>query len=103
VYNAPFSVPTSGNYVVTAKISGRPSSTSADMEYDWRLDGSVQPDDSVREYKDSGSDQKVGDYFQMDLETIAPGSHDLDLYFSKENTGGTAQLKYISIFIWRIS
>lgn len=98
-----FNVPSIGDYVMTAKIGFRPSSASVDMEFDWRLDNNVLDDDSAEEHKDSSAAQKHGRPFQQDLGSLASGNHDLDLYFSKESTGGTAQLKYLSLFIWRVS
>lgn len=98
-----FNVPSTGDYVMTAKISFRPHSTGNDMEWGWRLDNNVLDDLQAEEHKDTNATQIVGRGFQIDLGTLAPGNHDLDLYFSKEATGGTAQLKYISLFIWRVS
>lgn len=98
-----FNVPTVGNYVYTGKIAVRPHSTGNDMEFDLRLDNVVLPDIQVEEHKDTNTAQAMGRPFQGDLGSLSAGNHDLDLYFSKESTGGTAQIKYISIFIWRVS
>lgn len=98
-----FNVPSDGEYVYTGKISYRPHNASNDVEFDLRLDNVVLPDDQVEEGKDANTAQKNGRPFQGELGVLTSGVHDLDLYFSKEATGGTAELKYISIFIWRVS
>jgi hypothetical protein len=97
----PVNFPTTGDYLFQAMISIRPHSTGNDMEFDWRLDGTQFGPEYVEEHKDTASQQSNLRMFQANLAGQIAGNKSLELFFSKESTGGTAQLKYVSIAIWR--
>jgi len=95
--------PTTGNYLFQAMIAVRPHSTNSDMEFDWRLGGVQFGAEYAEEHKESVAPQSNLRMFQADLGNIIAGNLDLELFFSKETAGGTAQLNYTSIAIWRYS
>lgn len=100
-----FNLAQSGDYVASGVMAVRPHSPSNDMIFEWDLDGvTLQPNDTYREeHKDSSSNESMLRPIQFDLGNLAAGAHSFETYFRKESTGGTAQIKYISLFIWRVS
>lgn len=94
---------TTAEYVMQVMVAVRPFSTSNDMEFFWELDGTQVGADYVEEHKDSNTAQSNLRNWQIDLGSVSAGTKDIDLYFSKESTGGTAQLRYISVVIWKVS
>ena len=105
VRNFLFNVSSSGQYVMQAVTGIRPHNASNDMRFEWDLNGSLlSPSDYYsEEHKDLTTQQSILRPHQFDLGTLSVGSNQLELYFRKESTGGTAQLKYLSIFIWKVS
>jgi len=97
------SFPANGDYVATCTLSMKGHSTGNDMEFDWRLNSTVVGPEFVEEMKDTNSDARNIRSWQFDLGTQTTGTKNFDLYFSKEATGGTARLHYISLFVWRVA
>lgn len=98
-----FNVPTTGTFLLQSVINFKAHSSSNDLEIEWRLDGSTLPCNLVEEFKDTGNAQRNPRPFQDDLGTLTAGDHTLSLYGSKESTGGTARINYLSLFVWRVS
>ncbi len=95
--------PVNGDYVATCTLSMKGHSTGNDMEFEWRLSGSAVGPDFIEEMKDTNNNARNIRSWQFDLGTQVLGTKTFDLYFSKESTGGTARLHYISLFVWRVS
>lgn len=100
-----WNAPANGDYVMQAVIGVRPSSTGSDLIFEWDLDGLlVSKQDYYREeHKDASNVQSALRPFQIDLGPQSMGSRNLQLFFRKESAGGNAEIKHLSIFIWRIS
>lgn len=99
VWRTSFNAPVGSNGYLIATIGFRGHSTGNDCEFDWELNGSILDGDLVEEMKDTSSLAKNLRTFQIDLNTLNNGAYNLDLYFSKEATGGTAQIKYIQLIV----
>ena len=71
-----------------------------DMEFDIQFDGGILLPEFAEEPKDTSTAQSNWRTYNFDLGNITAGNKGLNLRFSKENTGGTAQLKgYTAILI----
>lgn len=105
VRNFNFNVPSNGQYVMQAVTAIRPHSTGNDIRFEWDLNGvTISPNDYYsEEHKDTSTAQSHLRPHQFNLGNLTAGNNQLELYFRKEATGGTAQLKYLSIFIWKVS
>lgn len=95
-------IPSTGKYIATTTVVYSGASTGADMMFQWRLDGVDIGPEIAEEPQDNTSAQSNPRSWQFDLGTLTSGLKHIDLYFRKESTGGTALIKYISIFVWRI-
>ena len=84
-------------------VAMRPHSTGNDMEWDTEFDGTLVGNAPAEEHKDVSAAQAHNRPFGGQLGNVAAGTYDFDLRFSKEATGGTAQLKYTYLRIWRTS
>lgn len=102
VYSRDIDFLTTSHYILQANIAVRPHSASNDMVFFWDLDEVTTGPIYTEEHKDTNSAQANLRQFQIDLGTVTAGIKPLDLYFRKEATGGTAQLKFVSIIIWKV-
>lgn len=94
IYDDTFTMSTSGNCFIDISMSLRSHSTGNDMEFEFYLDGVFIQVPYNEEHKDSGGNQSNWRSFgSIDLGFLAAGSHNIEMFFSKEQTGGTAQLK----------
>lgn len=101
IYTDSISLSTTGNHLLIVSLAVRAHSASNDMEFFVDFDGSQVGPDFIEEHKDTNSAQSNWRTFMIDLGNRSAGSYDLDLRFSKEFTGGTAQLKYYSAVVVR--
>ena len=93
VYTDPVNFDGAGSAYLDISLAVRAYSSSSDMEFDIRFDGVVLDPLYNEEHKDSSGAQSNWRSQCFDLGNVTSGAHTLDLLFSKENTGGTAQLK----------
>lgn len=82
-------------------LAYRPHSTGNDMEFDIEYDGNVLIPESVEEGKDTSAVQSHLRSFPIGLGVQSAGAKTINLRFSKETTGGTAQLKAYSAIVVR--
>ena len=96
-------LPQTADYHFDMIVGMRPHSTGNDMEWDTQFDGNFVGNEPAEEHKDISVGQERNRPFGGPMGNIAAGTYDFDLRFSKEVTGGTAQLKYTYLRIWRTS
>ena len=101
IYSDTFNVSATGNCLLIVSLAYRPHSTGNDMEFDVDLGGNILTPPSNEEGKDTNAAQSHWRTFVFPVGNIAAGNIDCDLRFSKEATGGTAQLKGYSAFLVR--
>jgi hypothetical protein len=93
IYIDVVNVSVTGPCFLDVSLAVRGHSTSSDMEFDIEFDGSVLDPQYVEEHKDSGTAQENWRSQCFDLGSVTNGNYTLTLRFSKESTGGTAQIK----------
>lgn len=101
----PFNAPANGQYIMQATIAVKPHSTGNDMIFEWDLNGSLigRSQMYTEEHKDTNANQSMLRPFQINLGNLSSGTNTLELFFRKEATGGSAQIKYLSVFVWKVS
>ena len=99
-FSIPVAVP--GDYIMMGVYSVRPHSAGNDMRFEWDFDGVTIAPTGVEEHKDSSAAQEHLRPIQYNFGTLAAGTFDFEWYFAKEATGGTAQVKYISMFVFKV-
>ncbi len=82
-----------GSCFLEVSLAVVPHSTGSDMEFDLQYDGVTLSPDYVEEHKDVSANQSNWRSYIFDLGFVTSGTKTLNLRFSKEATGGTAQLK----------
>lgn len=92
-----------GRYIATTSLAFSPHATNNDMIFQWRLSSADVGPEYREEHQELGNTQNHIRSWQFDLGNLSVGTSFLDLYFRKETVGGTATLKYISVFVWRVS
>ena len=103
VYTDSITLSTTGDHFLIVFLAVRPHSTGNDMEFFVEFDGNPVGPDYIEEHKDSSADQSMWRTAFIPLGNQVAGTYDLDLLFSKESTGGTAQLKYYASAVVRYS
>lgn len=103
IYTDTFNVSNTGNCFLVVSLAYRPHSTGNDMEFDIDFGGSILTPQSNEEGKDSSAAQSHWKTFVFPLGSVPAGNINCDLRFSKEATGGTAQLKGYSAILVRYS
>lgn len=103
IYSDTFNVSAIGNCFLIVSLAVRPHSTGNDMEFDIDLGGNILVPEYVEEHKDTNAAQSMWRTFVFPVGSIAAGNIDCDLRFSKEATGGTAQVKGYSAILVRYS
>jgi hypothetical protein len=93
VYTHQVIVTADGDLFVDISLALRPHSTGNDLVFEVDFDGTTIDPSLTEEFKDSGNVQSMWRSQTLDLGFKAAGTYDLELYFRKEATGGTAQLK----------
>lgn len=101
IYSDTFNVSATGNCYLVVSLAARPHAASNDMEFDIDLGGNILVPEYVEEGKDNSAAQSAWRSYTFPVGNIAAGNIDCDLRFSKETTGGTAQLKGYSAFLVR--
>lgn len=101
VYTDAITISTTGNHILFVMLAVRPHNASNDTEYRVDFDGSPVGPLYAEEGKDVNGAQSNWRMAMIPLGNVAAGTYDLDLLFSKESTGGTAQLKYYAAAIMR--
>ena len=82
-----------GNSYLDISLAVRPHSTGNDMEFFIRFDGVILTPEYDEEHKDTSTTQSMWRSQCFNLGNVSAGNHTIELLFSKEGTGGTAQLK----------
>lgn len=103
VYTDSITISATGDCFLDVSLAVRPHSTGADMEFRVDFDGVTLNPLYAEEHKDTGAAQSLWRSQCFDLGNVAAGTYDLDLLFSKELTGGTAQLKNYTAKVVRYS
>ena len=93
IYSDSVTITATGDCFVDVSLAVKPHSTGNDMEFDVRFDGVILTPEYVEEHKDANTAQSMWRSQCLDLGNVAAGTYDLELFFSKEATGGTAQIK----------
>lgn len=93
VYTDSITISASGNCFLDVSLAVKPHNASNDMEFELDFDGVTLSPTYVEEHKDLSASQSHWRSQCIDLGFVSAGVYDLDLYFSKESAGGTAQLK----------
>lgn len=104
VLDQSFSVSGTGECYLDFSMGLKAHSASNDMEFEVYIDGQYINIGFAEEFKDSSTAQECWrSYTGMRLNSLSAGSHTIALYFSKEQTGGTAVLKTYSMKVVRYS
>lgn len=93
IYTDVVTISADGPCYLDISLAVRPHSTGNDMEFDIEFDGNVLTPEYVEEHKDTSAVQSMWRSQCFDLGNLVAGNYNLNLRFSKETTGGTAQLK----------
>lgn len=93
VYTDTVTITDDGNCFLDVSLAIRPHSTGNDMEFDIEFDGNVLSPVYAEEHKDTNAAQSVWRGQCLDLGNLLAGNYVMSLRFSKEATGGTAELK----------
>lgn len=93
IYSDTINFSGAGDSFLDISLASRPHSTGNDMEYFVRWDGVILVPEYDEEHKDTSTTQSNWRSQCFNLGNVSAGNHTLELLFSKESTGGTAQLK----------
>lgn len=89
-----------GDCFLMVSLAYKGHSGNNDMEFDIQFDGNILLPEFAEEPKDQSNPQSNWRTFNFDLGNVTAGNKALNLRFSKETAGGTAQLKgYTAILI----
>ena len=97
-----FAVPSDGQYIMQAQVSISPYSTSKWYQFEWQLDGAPIAG-NIEVATSSAANIDENKPFLKDLGLLTAGSYDMDLYFRKQNSGGSFTKNSTRLFIWRVS
>lgn len=103
IYSDTVNVAANGECVLMVSLAVRPHAAANDMEFDLEYDGGILAPDYAEEHKDSSAPQSHWRTYIFPLGAQTSGNKTLDLRFSKESTGGTAQLKGYTAILVRYS
>lgn len=92
-----------GDAFVDISLAVRNHSNNNDMEFFVRFDGVILTPEYIEEHKDNSAAQSLWRAQCFDLGNVSAGNHTLELLFSKEQAGGTAQLKNYTAKVVRYS
>lgn len=101
IYSDSLTAQANGDYILSISIAARGHSAGNDMRFRLELDGSTILPVYTEEHKDSSAPQSAWRTFNFNLGNQAAGTYPLNLQFSKESTGGTAQIKGYTVILWR--
>ena len=93
IYSDSVTISGTGDCFLDVSLAVRPHSTGNDMEFTVEFDGTPLSTTYAEEHKDVSAAQSNWRSQCLNLGNVAAGTYSLDLFFSKEATGGTAQLK----------
>lgn len=103
IYTDPVTISGSGDCFLDISLAIRPHNASNDMEFDISFGGNILSPEYVEEHKDVSAAQSMWRSQCLDLGNLAAGTYTMILRFSKESTGGTAQLKNYTAKVVRYS
>jgi hypothetical protein len=103
IYTDSVTISATGDCFLDVSLAVKGHSTGNDMEFDIEFDGVILSPVYAEEHKDTNTAQSNWRSQCFDLGNIAAGTYDLTLRFSKEATGGTAQLKNYTAKVVRYS
>ncbi len=103
IYTDNVTISATGDCYLDISLAFKPHLTNSDAEFDIEFNNSVLTPEYVEEHKDSSNPQEVWRAQCLDLGNVAAGTYPLTLRFSKEATGGTAQLKNYTAKLVRYS
>jgi len=103
VYTDSVTIGSTGDCFLDVSLAVKPHSTNNDMEFDILFDGNLINPIYAEEGKDQSNPASNWRSQCFSLGNVAAGTYDLDLRFSKETTGGTAQLKNYTAKVVRYS
>ena len=103
IYSDSVTISATGDCFLDVSLAVKPHSTNNDMEFDIQVDGVTLVPDYAEEHKDQSAAQSHWRSQCFDLGNVPAGTYTLDLRFSKETTGGTAQLKNYTAKVVRYS
>lgn len=103
IYTNNVTISQTGNCFLDISLAVRPHSTGNDMEFDIEFNNSVLSPLYAEEHKDTGAAESMWRSQCFNLGNVAAGTYPLTLRFSKEQTGGTAQLKNYTAKLVRYS
>lgn len=101
IYSDTFNVSATGNCFLIISLAVRGHSTGGDYEFDVDFGGNILTPDMAEEAKDIDVASSNWRSFTFPVGSIPAGNIDINLRFSKEQTGGTAQLKGYSAILVR--
>lgn len=93
IYSDSITITSNGNCFVDVSLAIRPHAGNNDYEFQVQWDGSFKLPALIEEGKDQSNPQSNWRSQTIDLGFVTAGTYTLALFFSKETTGGTAQLK----------
>lgn len=103
IYTDSVTISQSGDCFLDISLAVRPHSTGNDMEFDLEFNGNILTPVYAEEHKDTGSAESMWRSQCFSLGNVSAGTYNLSLRFSKEATGGTAQLKNYTAKLVRYS
>lgn len=104
IYSDDFTVSSTGECYLDVSMSLKAHSASSDMQFEMYIDGQFIEIPYSEEHKDTSSAQENWRaYTGIKLGTLTAGTHNIELFFAKENTGGSAVLKSYSLKVVRYS
>ena len=98
-----FNVSTTGDCFLMISLAYKGHATNNDMIFDVQFDGNILIPESREESKDAGNQQSIYRSFTFGLGSVSSGNKVINLRFSKEIAGGTAQLKGFTAILVRYS
>ncbi len=101
IYSDSVTIDTTGNCFLDISLAVRGHSPSNDLEFDLLFDGNILNPVYAEEHKDNNNAQSNWRHQTISLGNVSAGTYSLVLRFSKESTGGTAQLKNYTVKLVR--
>jgi len=103
IYTNSVTISATGDCFLDISLAVRPHANINDMEFDIEFDGNILTPEYAEEHKEVDTAQSLWRSQCFDLGNVAAGTYDLNLRFSKEAPGGTAQLKNYTAKLVRYS
>lgn len=103
IYSDSVTISSAGNCFLDVSLAYKGYSTSNDMEFKLEFGGTDLTPELIEEPKEIGSAQENWRSQCLDLGFVTAGTYTLNLFFSKESTVGTAQLKNYTAKVVRYS